>query len=361
MNERLSDYKLLRPFSTAGGGQCRWTFGQKEEEEFFIKEFLRPTYPAAGHGSETTKSRKIADCERFERHHQGIMDALRGIASAESNLVIATDFFRDGHKYYKVTRKVDLAHGVGLRQIYELETSELITLATALVHSLTILHRVSIVHGDVKPANILVKRTTRGVLTTKLIDFDDSYLSGSPPAPEELVGDLLYYSPEAFEYVSSGEGGEYLSTASDMFSLGLVLCEYFLGKRPAIHGIDSESVDSCGIALLEGGRLAVPKPPDDRRSVIPILESLLSLDPKARATAQDVVVSLKSIRSKLTRGTTPPPIAEHAEDVPSSVKIRGSLLRSSSEPPRTAAVTDASKGIVIRGKLLRSPLTDDRK
>ena len=67
-------------------------------------------------------------------------------------------------------------------------------------HSLKILHDLRIVHSDLKPSNVLIKRTELGY-TTKLIDFDSSYIAGRPPPPEEIVGTINYYSPELLGYI----------------------------------------------------------------------------------------------------------------------------------------------------------------
>ena len=53
-----------------------------------------------------------------------------------------------------------------------------LVLMKSVAHSLKILHDLRIVHGDLKPSNVLVKRTELGY-TTKLIDFDSSYIAGT--------------------------------------------------------------------------------------------------------------------------------------------------------------------------------------
>ena len=73
-------------------------------------------------------------------------------------------------------------------------------LLKTVAHSLKILHDLRIVHSDLKPSNVLVKRTELGY-TTKLIDFDSSYIAGNPPPPEEIVGTMNYYSPELVGYI----------------------------------------------------------------------------------------------------------------------------------------------------------------
>ena len=62
------------------------------------------------------------------------------------------------------------------------------------------LHDLKIVHSDLKPSNVLIKQTELGY-TTKLIDFDSSYIAGRPPPPEEIVGTINYYSPELLGYI----------------------------------------------------------------------------------------------------------------------------------------------------------------
>jgi serine/threonine protein kinase len=89
-------------------------------------------------------------------------------------------------------------------------------------------HRALIVHRDLKPSNILV--TAEGAV--KLVDFGIAKLLDESPAPEHATrpgqSPLTpgYAAPEQFS-------GGAISTATDVYALGVLLYELMLGERPA--------------------------------------------------------------------------------------------------------------------------------
>ena len=196
----MQGYRLLEDFRVVGAGLSEWTFAERDGRIYFIKRFLAPTYPDDdAPGSAKTKARKRARCAAFEAHHRGIQAAMAPLTSYGGNLIATLDFFRHGAKYYKVTEKVDLA-GLEPRDVAALGFPAQLVLLKTVAHSLKILHDLDIVHSDLKPSNVLIKRTELGY-TTKLIDFDSSYVVGNPPPPEEIVGTMNYYSPELVSYI----------------------------------------------------------------------------------------------------------------------------------------------------------------
>ncbi|HEX7355061.1 MAG TPA: protein kinase [Mycobacteriales bacterium] len=155
--------------------------------------------------------------------------------------------------------------------------------------ALSYLHGRGIVHRDVKPANILFTRD--GV--AKLTDFGIAHVLGSPRLTQTglLVGTAPYLSPEQVR-------GEAPSSASDVYSLGLVLLEALTATR-AYPGTPTES------ALA---RLTRPPqvPADVPSDLGALLTSMLVDDPEARAPAAAVAAQL---------GATPAPYPAVAASV----------------------------------------------
>jgi serine/threonine-protein kinase len=85
--------------------------------------------------------------------------------------------------------------------------------------ALAALHREGIVHGDVKPANIMLKRTGHA----KLIDMGSALDFRNPPRDRDCTP--IYAAPELLE-------NNEISPRSDLASAGYVLVELLAGQNP---------------------------------------------------------------------------------------------------------------------------------
>lgn len=342
----LNGYTLLADFSVVGAGLSRWTIASKGGREYFLKEFLSPTYPGNdAPGSEKIKAKKRARCAVFETQHRSMQAALAPLSAHGGNLIVTHEFFRVGAKYYKTTERVD-AEDFDVGRIAALPFRQRLVLLKSVAHSLKILHGLHIVHADLKPDNVLIKRTELGY-TSKLIDFDSSYIAGRPPAATEIVGTINYYSPELLSYIQEESvDTAQLGTASDLFALGLIYSEFLTGRVPQYDPAYGEPA----VAARSGVVLRV-----DRTELDPALADLVDrmmlAAPSSRPTIGEVHAALMSFRIA----------GEGSADIPpatAATGLRGKLVGGPTTPPPRVAPAAPTTGppSALKGKLLgRSP------
>ena len=341
----LNGYRLLEDFRVVGAGLSEWSFAERGGRIFFIKRFLSPTYPEAdAPGSERIKAKKRARCAAFEAHHRGIQAAMAPLTTYGGNLIATLDFFRIGAKYYKVTEKVDVA-GLQTRDIAALDFPAQLVLLKTVAHSLKILHDLRIVHSDLKPGNVLVKRTELGY-TTKLIDFDSSYIAGNPPPPKEIVGTMNYYSPELVRYIQGSAAPGELTGASDIFALGLIYAEYLTGAMPPFDPAYHEPA----VAVLHGQPLK-PGPSRAPTPITDLVERMLLPDPAARPSVAQVHSTLMSLRGAAAPSMTArAPVPIRPPVVPRDSATTATTTSSPTSGPRPVPGGAPS---VLRGKGVR--------
>jgi tRNA A-37 threonylcarbamoyl transferase component Bud32 len=101
-----------------------------------------------------------------------------------------------------------------------LPTSELRATARSLLGALGHVHAAGIVHGDLKPSNLLLRAPGAVVLA----DFGSAGLAGDPRA----AGTPLYFAPEQFQ-------GTPASPATDLYAVGAILWEAATGRPLRSH------------------------------------------------------------------------------------------------------------------------------
>ena len=326
----VGPYRLLHDFTTTGGGMSMWTLAEREGRQYFLKQFLAPKYPVpGGPGTEKTNARRREECERFEQHHHRVMDLLRSRSVPGGNLVVTIDFFRVGGVYYKVTEVIDVC-ALTIADIAALPFERRLLILKTVTHSVGILHAAGLVHGDVKADNVLIKQTATGHYAAKLIDFDNCFVAGDPPDPEETVGDAVFLSPELAAHMCGTPTGP-ITTASDIFALGVLFALYLTGAKPVVGGARCEGVH-VHERVATGGAI-VTDWPGVPRDVARIVDRMLRLDARSRPTAAEVLAALQGRSGVLVVEETPR-LRGHLATPPttplSPAALRGSLLRTGS-------------------------------
>lgn len=154
--------------------------------------------------------------------------------------------------------------------------SEVILYAQQVVDALMQASRHGLVHGDIKPSNLILA----GENTVKLGDFGLAKTEDTMPTTG-ISGTLSYMAPELSQ-------GSAPSDQSDMYSLGVTLFELTFGRRPySILG----STLSEQLSSQRGAEVAFP---DKWPKSVPevwrgLLEQLMAKDPEQRFESYDAL------------------------------------------------------------------------
>ena len=149
--------------------------------------------------------------------------------SAEGLLYVAMEFVKDGSLRSHMQR-------VRIRRA-NLDTKLVLQIAIEIADALDTAHRNGVIHRDVKPGNIILKRQERAdevgfaAFRAVLTDFGLVHLMDAQRRGDRItrtgmaMGTPIYMSPEQCE-------GRPLDGRSDLYSLGVVLYEMLVGRPP---------------------------------------------------------------------------------------------------------------------------------
>ena len=154
-----------------------------------------------------------------------------------------------------------------------LDLTRFLRIAIGLAAALGQVHRHSLMHKDIKPANVLVDGAGKVWLTGFGIASQVPRERQAPVPPEIIAGTLAYMAPE-----QTGRMNRSTDARSDLYSVGVTLYEIFTGALPFAAN-DPLGWVHCHIARQPtppGNRAAVPDP------LSAIVMKLLAKNPEER-------------------------------------------------------------------------------
>ncbi|HEX8617610.1 MAG TPA: protein kinase, partial [Thermoanaerobaculia bacterium] len=278
---------MLQPGSRLGRYEIRSLIGAGGMGEVYLAhdgQLQRPVAlkvlgAAARHDAELRKRLEYEARAASALNHPNIL-TVYDVGQLEDEQFIATEY-------------VD---GVTLRQRAQrapLSLHEVIDIAAQIASALAAAEEIGLVHRDVKPDNIMLRRDG----FVKLLDFGLARTTSAPAAdvektdPYVVRGTVFYMSPEQLR-------GRPLDTRSDIWSTGVMLYELISGRLP-FDGPSSADVaanilrNEPALLLRADGRAVPPR-------VAAIVERALSKERTRRyESARQLLEDLRAVRAEL--------------------------------------------------------------
>lgn len=209
-DERVGHYKIVSRIGAGGMGEVYLAHDEKLNRKVALK-LVR-----FGIGGEET-------ARRFQREAQ-ILASLNHPNIAQ---LYGVELTRDGFPFLVI----EYVEGVRIDQSCDdnrLSISERLKLFRQVCAAVTYAHRHTVIHRDIKPANILVTKDGE----PKLLDFGIAKLIG----PETNISGeqtMTFSAAMTPEYASPEQiRGQVVTTASDVYSLGVVFYQLLTGQKP---------------------------------------------------------------------------------------------------------------------------------
>ena len=215
--------KAIGPYEVQGelgaGGMGRVYLGRRADADYdkpVAIKFLRPGLDDSGLLTRFRSERRIL----AQLDHPYVAALLDGGATDQGQPYLVMEY----------------VEGLGLLQHADsnrLNLRQRLDLFCRICEAVTALHQNLIVHRDLKPSNIMVTKDG----TPKLLDFDIAKILDSDQTGHSIAQThtgMMLYTPE---YASPEQSqGMPITTASDVYSLGVLLFELLTGKRPYTFG-----------------------------------------------------------------------------------------------------------------------------
>src|SRR6185437_8021298 len=208
-------YRLVRRVGEGGMGVV---YLAERADAGFVQQVALKVLGGGAVGSPTLLERFVRERQLLARlEHPGIARLLDGGVLSDGQPFLAMEYV-EGERIDACCQR----HGLGLR--------ERIALFLKVCAAVEYAHRSSVIHRDLKPANILVDAQGQ----PKLLDFgiarliDAQAVEGALTETGQHALTLAYASPEQIEQ-------QQLTTAVDVYGLGMVLYQLVAGRRPWQH------------------------------------------------------------------------------------------------------------------------------
>ena len=148
------------------------------------------------------------------------------------NIVKILEFYSNKSKYYLI---LEFCEGGNLYEFLDenkLSEFQVIYIMFQILSAMNYCHNMNILHRDLKPDNILIKKSENGLCRVKICDFGTSYIFKKGEKQKEAIGTLNYMAPEVLK--------EKYNQKCDLWSCGVIMYILLTGRKPFVGRDDIE-------------------------------------------------------------------------------------------------------------------------
>lgn len=204
------------------------------------------------------------------------LDESRIIASLKHpNIIPVFDVGRAGIHFFHAMEYLDggdleakMAQGLTLHTALEI--------VLELADALYLVHSKGVIHGDIKPANVVFHSDDNGpVLTDFGISRRTNKAQNGNLKPDEILASPSYASPELLQ-------GQAFNYRTDIYSLGIMLYEMLVGEKPYSGETKIELV-------ANSIQQPIPLLPDSLSSLQPLVDHMMAKQPDDRISDARII------------------------------------------------------------------------
>ena len=270
IGQTISHYKILEKLGEGGMGVV-YKAQDTNLDRFVALKFLPPHVAA----SSDDKARFIQEAKAVASLAHPNICTIHSVEEVDGKAFIVME-------YVEGKTLKDLEQNIPLKQAVEIGTQVADGLAAA--------HEKGIVHRDIKPDNIMIRKDGR----VQIMDFGLAKLRGVSRLTKEgtTVGTAGYMSPEQVQ-------GHETDHRTDIFSLGVVLYELFAGESP-FKGVHETAI-TYEIVNVDPAPLSAIMPEIDPQLDSIILECLEKEPAERYQSVAEVAKELRRFKRESSR------------------------------------------------------------
>ena len=323
----IGRYKVLQLLGVGGMGEVYLANDGQLGRKVAIK-FLNERYES-----------NASNVERF------IQEAKAASALNHPNILTIHEIGETDGSHYIVSEYVD---GHRLRTVMENDRPDLtrtLNIAVQIAEALSAAHSARIVHRDVKPENIVIRKDGYAKVLdfglakllpepSSFIGLEDETVKQNQTAKGLILGTVNYMSPEQAK-------GEAIDARTDIFSLGVLIYEMITGRTPFTASSTSETFANLINRDPEPMSRYVSGVPDELQRIV---SKMLRKDPDERyQTMKGLLVDLKLLRDNVTQETRLARTSSDRGDRATEV-----FPGTTDETPKTTVETQRQKSLWLR-------------